>query len=97
MLLNKFSIKKYFQYVLCADKLKNAKPHPQIITNIVRRLKISTAGTVYVGDMAIDVQAGRAADVRTIAVVGGSSSKQEIKKQKPDFILKDISFLKKIL
>ena len=97
ILLDNLNIKKYFQYVLCADRLKNAKPHPEIIFKIMRRFKIPADRVVYVGDMAIDVQAGKYAGVKTIAVFGGSSSKKEIRKQRPACILRSISSLKNIL
>jgi len=97
ILLNSLNIKRYFQYVLCADRLKNAKPHPEIILKIMDRFKVPADRAVYVGDMAIDVQAGKYAGVKTVVVFGGSSSKKEIRKQRPTCILKNISSLKDIL
>jgi phosphoglycolate phosphatase-like HAD superfamily hydrolase len=47
--------------------------------------------------MAIDAQAGRRAKVKTITVTTGSSSKREIRKEKPYRIISRISDLLKIL
>ncbi|MDD4909258.1 MAG: HAD family hydrolase [Candidatus Omnitrophica bacterium] len=97
ILLKHLKIDKYFDYVLCADRVKRLKPHPQILNAIMRRLKVGKAHTIYVGDMFIDVQAGRRAGVTTVAVLGGSSSKAELKREHPDFILKNVCGLIPIL
>lgn len=93
ILLKHLKIKKYFDYILCADKLKHIKPHPEILNKIMQRFSVSSSQTVYVGDMAIDAQAGRRAKVKTIIVTTGSSTKEEIKKQKPYRIISQISEL----
>lgn len=83
IILRSLSIKKYFNYVLCADKIKRGKPSPDILRRVMRRLGVTAAQTIYVGDMAIDAQTGRNAGVKTIIVTGGSSTLAEIKKERP--------------
>ncbi|OGX25431.1 MAG: hypothetical protein A3J51_04400 [Omnitrophica WOR_2 bacterium RIFCSPHIGHO2_02_FULL_45_21] len=97
IILSHFKIKKYFNYVLCADKLARGKPHPEILLKIIKKLKVRPSEVVYVGDMAIDVQTAQAAGVRGIAVSGGSSSLAQLKKARPFKILKSLAFLKKFL
>jgi phosphoglycolate phosphatase len=97
ILLKNLKIIKYFRLVLCADKLRYGKPHPEIILKIMKSCRVNKKETVYIGDMAIDIQAGKRAGVRTIAVLTGSSSKNEIEREKPDYIFKNISYLKQIL
>ena len=58
IILRHLGLLKYFDYVLCADKLKYKKPHPQILRRIIRHFKVTPGRTVYIGDMAIDAQAG---------------------------------------
>ena len=53
--------------------------------------------TLYVGDMVIDVLAGKNAGVKTIAVTGGSSSKSELRKARPFKIIPNISKLPAML
>jgi phosphoglycolate phosphatase-like HAD superfamily hydrolase len=53
--------------------------------------------TVYIGDMVIDAQAGRRAKVTTLMVTTGSSTKEEIRKERPYRILDKVSQLKRIL
>lgn len=94
ILLKHLGINKFFDYVLCADKLKYGKPHPMILNEIIKHFALKSPQVIYVGDMAIDAQAGRRAKVKTIIVTGGSSSNVEIKKEKP---FKIISRINKIL
>ena len=95
--LQYLKIKKCFDYILCADKLKRGKPHPQILFQILEKLKVSRVETLYVGDMTIDVQTGNRAGVKTVAVLTGSCSMSDIKPLKPFRIIKKISQLVPII
>jgi phosphoglycolate phosphatase len=97
ILLRHLNLKKYFAFVLCADKLKKGKPHPQILNKIMEKFALSPGQTIYVGDMVIDAQAGKRAKVKTIIVTGGSSLRHEIAKEKPFRIIPKIADLLQIL
>ncbi|MFH1397508.1 MAG: HAD family hydrolase [Candidatus Omnitrophota bacterium] len=87
ILIRHLGLKKYFDYVLCADKLKTRKPHPQILNRIMRKFSVKPKEAVYVGDMTVDAQAGRRAKVMTVMVTTGSSAKKELKLEKPSYII----------
>jgi phosphoglycolate phosphatase len=95
ILLRRLDIEKFFDYVLCADKLKTIKPHPEILLKIMRKLKSKKDETVYVGDMQIDIKAGRRAKIDTFAVFSGSHTKAELQKEKPTRILPNVLSLRK--
>ena len=97
ILLNSLGIKGCFDYVLCADKLAEGKPNPEILLKIMRELKIDPRETLYVGDMVIDVDTGSNAGVKVIAVLGGSSTLAEIKEARPFKIIKSLAALRKHL
>lgn len=97
ILIRHLKIKKYFDYVLCADKLEHIKPHPQILNRIMGKFSLKPGQALYVGDMVIDAQAGRRAGVRTVIVTTGSSSKAEIKKERPYLIIRAVSGLSGLL
>lgn len=97
ILIRHLKLDKYFDFVLCADKLSHIKPHPEILNKIMQRFSVEPKQSLYVGDMTIDAQAGRRAKVKTIIVTTGSHSRQEIEKQKPYRIIRKISQLEKIL
>lgn len=97
ILIRKLKLKRYFGYVLCADKLRHIKPHPEILNKIIQRFAVAKKQALYVGDMTIDAQAGRRAKVNTIIVTTGSSSKKEIIKEKPCLVIRSLADLLKIL
>jgi HAD superfamily hydrolase (TIGR01549 family) len=97
ILIKHLKLKKYFEYVLCADKLKHIKPHPQILNKIIRSFRLKPAQTIYVGDMTIDAQTGRRARVKAILVSTGSSTRNEIERERPYRIITRIAGLFKIL
>ncbi|MDD5464799.1 MAG: HAD family hydrolase [Candidatus Omnitrophica bacterium] len=97
ILLRHLRLIELFDYVLCADKLRHGKPNPEILNKIIKRFSFKKAQVLYVGDMAIDAQAGRRAKVKTIIVTGGSSSNLEIKKEKPFKVISRIDRLPALL
>jgi len=50
-----------------------------------------------VGDSVVDVKAGKAAGTKTVAVLSGLYSREELLDNNPDFIINDISELPRII
>jgi phosphoglycolate phosphatase len=97
ILIRHLKLAKHFDYVLCADRLKHIKPHPEILKRIIKNFKVKPQEAIYIGDMAIDAQAGQRAKIKTIIVTTGSSTKGEIKKARPYRIMGRIAKLVKVL
>lgn len=97
LIIRHLRIEKYFDYILCADTLKHRKPHPEILYKIMQRFCVKPRQALYVGDMNIDAQTGRRAKVRTIIVTTGSSTKEEVKRERPYRIIRRIREILKIL
>lgn len=57
--------------VISGDSTPHAKPHPAPLLEAARRLGVAAGECIYVGDDLRDVQAGRAAGMRTIAAAWG--------------------------
>lgn len=57
--------------LICGDTTPHAKPHPEPLLEAARRMGVSPAQCVYVGDDLRDVQAGRAAGMATVAASWG--------------------------
>jgi len=89
-ILRVLDIRKYIDYVLCADKAKRIKPYPDILINIIRRFKVSPEDTVYVGDMAIDLEAARRAKIDGVFVKGGSGVVKEARAYRKAIIVSSI-------
>jgi HAD superfamily hydrolase (TIGR01509 family) len=96
-ILKGLKIRLLFDCVLCADKAKRPKPHPDMLWEICRKLKVQRQEAWYVGDMTIDLNCGHKAGIKTIAVATGSSTKKELKELNPYRIIDTINQLKKLL
>ena len=97
LILKILGARAYFDMVLCADKAQRPKPHPDMLIEIMRALKVRKEETLYVGDMTIDVITGRGARVRTVAVTTGSSTPAQLKQLKPWRVVDKMSRLKTII
>ncbi|MDD5155177.1 MAG: HAD family hydrolase [Candidatus Omnitrophica bacterium] len=97
ILIRRLKLDKYLDYVLCGDKLKHMKPHPEILNKIMCKFRIKPDRTVYVGDMFIDAQTGRRAKVKTIMLTTGSSTREELQKEKPYRIINRLTQLTKLV
>lgn len=97
IILEHLNIKRYFDCILCGDKVKRAKPYPDILRLILEKMKLGPSSAVYLGDMTVDVLAGKRAGIKTIAVTGGSSTRKELEQLKPYRIIRSVKGLRRIL
>lgn len=93
ILIRHLGIEKYFDYILCGDKLKHMKPHPEMLNKICHRFSAGKSEVLFAGDMTIDAICGRRAGIKTVIVTTGSSSLNEIRKEKPFKIIRKITQL----
>jgi phosphoglycolate phosphatase len=79
------------------NSVKKVKPHPDHLTYVMKRLKISGQEAVMVGDHMLDVQAGRGVGMKTVGVLTGRTKKEEFEIAGADYILRDASEVIKLL
>jgi phosphoglycolate phosphatase len=94
IILTELDILKCFDAVLCADRAPKPKPNPDILWALASRFKVKKTEVLYVGDMTIDINCGRRAGIRVVAVATGSNSKKELKDLKPLAVIDKIGELK---
>lgn len=70
-LLRVLGLDKRAACTVCGDSLPERKPHPAPMLHACELAAMTAADTIYVGDAARDVEAGRAAGMTTIAVAYG--------------------------
>lgn len=73
--------------LVCADEVANPKPHPEPVEKAVALLGADPATTVFVGDSIHDMRSGRAAGVRTAAVLWGPFGRSHLEGAGPDYWL----------
>lgn len=64
-----------------------AKPAPDMLHQAMRALGVTPSETLYVGDMTVDIETGRAAGVRTLVIPTGSQDSASLQAANPDGIL----------
>ncbi len=95
--LKKFDLAKYFQKVITSLDTQNPKPNPEALLKCLQDFEVKAADCIVVGDSVVDIRAGKNAGIRTVAVLSGIFGLKELKKEKPDLILKNIGKLPRFL
>ena len=95
--LEKMGIIDYFADIVGADDVACMKPSPCPLDYALDKFKADKQKTIIVGDMDIDILAGKRAGILTCAVTYGIGRRQDIIKTKPDFIIDHILGLKEII
>lgn len=95
--LNHFGIAKYFTQVVTALDTHRPKPSPEALVKAVSAMAVQLCDCIIVGDSIIDIQAGEAAGVKSVAVLSGLYSQAELLKAKPHMILNDVTELQKLV
>jgi HAD superfamily hydrolase (TIGR01662 family) len=91
------NLHSYLKCVLGRTEVPQLKPSPDPLLKCMEILNVEPHETVYVGDSAIDIQAGKAAGVWTVGVLTGTSDLNRLKAEAPDAILHSAEDLLTIL
>jgi HAD superfamily hydrolase (TIGR01509 family) len=91
--LVRFGLSKYFEVIMTGTDAASPKPSPETIAKCSRELGLSTTNCMVVGDSITDIEAGKNAGTRTVAVFSGIFSREELKRANPDLILANVIFL----
>lgn len=92
---------RFLDCLVTQQEVRRPKPDPE---SLLRALALLGCGgaphagdAVYTGDTPIDVQAGKAAGLRTIAVTCGSADEAELRAAGPDIILASFAGMRAFL
>lgn len=86
-LLTALDLDHYFACVAGGDSFSEMKPSPLPLNAVISRLGAAPERTWMIGDSVYDVEAGKAAGVRTIAVTYGFQDADMLKALKPDAVV----------
>jgi phosphoglycolate phosphatase len=95
--LKRLQFNRFFKAMVTSQDVTRPQPSPGILLKAARKLRVPIRECAVVTDSIIDIQAGKAAGIKTIAVLTGLFSRRELEKWKPDFILKNINCLPDLL
>jgi HAD superfamily hydrolase (TIGR01549 family) len=95
--LHESNLIRYFGEIIAADDTINKKPSKDPLILCAERFGIPTDRCMYVGDMRVDIRAGKAAGMITVGVLTGFDTYQQLKTENPDTIIESVAHLFKIL
>ncbi len=96
-LLHVLGINELVEVVLGPEDVARPKPAPDMLVLALTRLDLRPEEALYVGDMVVDIQAGRAAGLRVWTVATGSDTLATLSQAKPDRLLRDLAELAELL
>jgi HAD superfamily hydrolase (TIGR01509 family) len=91
--LKHFAMAQYFTYIVTALDTHKPKPSPEALIKCVKAIDVQICDCIIVGDSISDIKAGNAAGAKTVAVLSGLFSREELANEHPNLILKDITAL----
>jgi pyrophosphatase PpaX len=80
-------LEEVFEVIVGADEVTHPKPHPEPVLKALEQLRASAADTVFIGDSRHDMECGRAAGVKTAAVLWGPFDRTHFRDLNPDYWL----------
>lgn len=95
--VEEMGINRYVDYVLGAEDVTHAKPHPEPVLNTLQHFGVEAADALVVGDMPYDILMGANAGVQTCGVTYGNATREQLEESKADYIIDDFGELAKIL
>lgn len=95
--LKGLNISSYVDAVEGDDDMSELKPSPDQITKICKKLEIEPEQTVVIGDTTMDIIAGKNAGCRTIGVLWGAMSMDDLVEAGADFLARSPEELEGLL
>ena len=96
-IIDHFNLRSSFHYLMGRRDGFAHKPSPEPLLQICKELRVEPVETVMVGDTELDLQCGKSAGAKTCGVLFGYRRKDQLEKEKPDFLISGLSELRKIL
>lgn len=84
--LERVPLQQYVRVIITADLTTRPKPYPDPVFLALQTLQIGAHEVLFIGDSPYDLQAGRAAGVRTGAATWGPHSRETLEAEQPDYV-----------
>lgn len=91
--LEKLGIAKHFHCIVTAFDTPFPKPSPKAIMTCAEKLDVKVSECAVVGDSVCDIKAGKNAGAKTVAVLSGIFSFEELARENPDLIIRSLNEL----
>ncbi len=88
--LRNASVLKLIEVIITIDDVNHQKPAAEPLLLCTKKMDVTPANCVYIGDMRTDIRAGKTAAMRTIGVLTGFDDYGDLKAERPDAIIKSV-------
>ena len=95
--LDEMGVATYLPYVLGANNVTHAKPHPEPVLKTLADLGVEASRALVVGDMPVDILMGSRAGVLTCGVTWGNASREALACAGADYIIDSMPELLEIV
>ncbi|WP_148254847.1 phosphoglycolate phosphatase [Aidingimonas lacisalsi] len=92
-ILAHFNMDRYFEVAIGGDTLARKKPHPDPLWHIAGHCRVSAEHCLMAGDSRHDIDAGRCAGFRTVAVPYGYNHGESVVASDPDAVVESLEEL----
>lgn len=96
-ILKTLQLRDYFEIIQGTDPGMQYKPAPDVLFEVMNKLKANPTRAAYVGDTVHDIKAAQVAGLKSIGVTYGYTGAEELKQQNPDHLIHCFSELTPIL
>ncbi len=90
-------VAELFEAIITSDDTQKRKPAADPLIACAQKLRLDPYKCAYVGDTHTDMQAGRAAGMKTIGVLTGFDPLELLQKETPDVIIESIGHLMEVI
>lgn len=84
-------------YIIGADDLQNAKPHPEAVLKTLAAFRCRPEDAIVVGDTVYDIEMGKRAGTKTIGVTYGNGTREQLEAAHADYIVDSFDALSDII
>ena len=86
-----------FDYIGIAEEIGKSRPDPAMLLDVMAKLHLKNDELLKVGDTVADVEEGKNAKVKTVAILSGTQDEKEILRANPDFKIRSLNELKQMI
>lgn len=86
--LEKLGLGDNFDLIFTGNDVPRSKPFPDALFQIIGILQLKKEETLFLGDSHLDIQAGKAAGIKTAGALWGSVEPEKLINSQPDFVFK---------
>ena len=92
LLIDKFNMTEFIDDYISSEEVTKGRPSPYMIHELMERNRVSDINEVVkVGDTVADIREGKNAGCDTVGVLSGSDTVSMLRKEKPNFIVNNIT------